>query len=686
MTGPGREDEDAEVIPEAELPEPLRAPPWERKRRPRTETVLRDLGTPQPPALSWLPGEQQEWANLPMSHRDPYGGWEAEMAKLGGIDNDSRRRWMLEFFALAPQELVAPHVGLLRSATFEDQIIPMRRLLGRFGEAVVEMIVESVRMSPNSTAVLLPMTGTPITAEMAKHLGPGRGRTLALTWFERHLSSAATDLIAMTLGASGYARSMGWRAIGRLITRGHHQALTEAAAGLGEQAAAVYAAELATTPWEMIAPWELTPQPIPTFPTWLVPADLPPILLRDNAIERQGGRTLPPSAVATMCSMLAIIARDSANEALARIADLAEPDSMAEFAWALFETWRRAGSPLDDIWTLNALGSVGNDEIARRLVPFIHSWSDAEAGGPASPGIDVLSAIGSDAARMLLDGIAEDVKSRFIKNEARRSLRQVAHYAGMSLEDLMDRLVPTSGLSEDILLRQIRRLEHAMVTTRRWTAATYRRLFVDHPVMHQLSRGLVWIACDADGTVTGSFRIAEDGGFADIHDTVFTLADTAIVGIAHPLHLADTVRTWGEIFADYEILQPFPQLARDIHSLTDEERSTSTLGRCHNLTVPTANVIRLNRFGWELIEPDEVDYEEFRYCYRRLGGQRSAVLDLYPGIKGTTADPEQQRITAHIVNTGQEDTGGRWHMPCTFDDLDAIAASELLRELETLTD
>jgi hypothetical protein len=68
-----------------------------------------------------------------------------------------------------------------------------------------------------------------------------------------------------------------------------------------------------------------------------------------------------------------------------------------------------------------------------------------------------------------------------------------------------------------------------------------------------------------DDTLIDSFRIAEDATFADSSENALQIADAAIVGIAHPLSLgADAVATWGEVLADYELLQPFPQIGRPL--------------------------------------------------------------------------------------------------------------------------
>ncbi|WP_369688755.1 DUF4132 domain-containing protein [Actinomadura kijaniata] len=82
-----------------------------------------------------------------------------------------------------------------------------------------------------------------------------------------------------------------------------------------------------------------------------------------------------------------------------------------------------------------------------------------------------------------------------------------------------------------------------------------------------------------DALLTGSdrtttFRVAEDRTFAGVDGAALTLPDDATVSPPHPMTLGEeALRAWRQIFADYEIQQPFLQLARPTHTLT--ERNTA---------------------------------------------------------------------------------------------------------------
>jgi hypothetical protein len=47
------------------------------------------------------------------------------------------------------------------------------------------------------------------------------------------------------------------------------------------------------------------------------------------------------------------------------------------------------------------------------------------------------------------------------------------------------------------------------------------------------------------------------------------------------------------VFADYEILQPFTQLGREVHRLDDQEHATGRLPRFQGLRVPTGTILGL---------------------------------------------------------------------------------------------
>ncbi|MCQ0014009.1 DUF4132 domain-containing protein [Actinomadura madurae] len=237
--------------------------------------------------------------------------------------------------------------------------------------------------------------------------------------------------------------------------------------------------------------------------------------------------------------------------------------------------------------------------------------------GRAVHGLGVLAEIGGDVALTHISGIARKSKHKGLRAEAERRLEAVAKRERLTPDQLADRLVPRFGLDSagtltldygprrfvvgfDEQLRptvadengrprtslpkpgakddpdlapaahkrfaelkkdvravasgEVARLESSMVMGRAWTRAEFAEFLVGHPLMWHLARRLVWLSGDR------AFRIAEDRTFADLDDDAVELPEAATVQIAHPLRLGDSLGAWSELFADYEILQPFPQL------------------------------------------------------------------------------------------------------------------------------
>jgi hypothetical protein len=209
----------------------------------------------------------------------------------------------------------------------------------------------------------------------------------------------------------------------------------------------------------------------------------------------------------------------------------------------------------------------------------------------------------------------------------------------------------------------------------------FAELLAGHPLVGHIVRRLVWLA--EDGGKATAFRVAEDGTFADVDDDVITIADSATVGIAHPVDLDGSLAAWSEVFADYEILQPFPQLGRPVHRLTGEERSGGRLTRFEGLTVPVGKVLGLTSRGWDRGAPQDAGVE----CWisRRLAPGRYLVIDLDPGIAAGVVDALPDQTLRAVALTGRPDQIWAGGGPtAAFADLHPVTASEILADLTTL--
>jgi hypothetical protein len=232
---------------------------------------------------------------------------------------------------------------------------------------------------------------------------------------------------------------------------------------------------------------------------------------------------------------------------------------------------------------------------------------------------------------------------------------------------------------------QIRRFERAMVTGRRWTAPEFGTFVVGHPLLRHLARRLVWsFEATADGsTVDGSFRVAEDGSYAGVDDDACTLPDGALVGVAHPLRLGDAVPRWAEVFADYELLQPFAQLGRETYRLTPQEAKAAELTTFEGRVVPTGRVLGLERTGWQRAAPQDNGHQP--WIERPLPGGLHAYMRVSPGFTiGRPGDEPEQTLSALVVSRGHIGYRRDAATGSELGAVDELAMSELLRDLHQL--
>ncbi|GAA3193606.1 DUF4132 domain-containing protein [Actinocorallia longicatena] len=701
-------------LPEApldSLPELLAAPPWTRPRA-KTAQIVLELEPPAHPAeLRWLPGEREEWAAKADSYpsgrniRRPHlkslesgeGIWALNHYLMHGPEDDARS--LLEYWA--------------KPDRYGDDLDVMAAIAARFGLEALPRLRASAEASPAAGRLLLPFSDLATARLMAGWLRLKSARGTARTWLTRH---GAALLIPDALGEPGRARTAAEAAL--RIAPG----ALEAARAHGPAAEEAVAALLGADPLEDL------PRRMPTLPAWADPGRLPQPRLAD-------GRALPAAATAHVLSMLAISRPDAVYAGLATVKEVCTPQSLDVFSWELFEAWRRVGLPAKDGWALTALGILGGDTAVRNLTPMIKAWPGEGGHQRAVAGLDVLAAIGSDVALMHLHGIGQRLRFKALKERAKQKIDEVAEALGLDSEQLADRLVPDLGLGEDgstvldygprrftvgfdeqlrpyvldedgrirkalpapgakddpelaaaarqrfsglkkdvrtIASRQIQRLERAMVRTRSWTPGEFRELFAEHPLQRHLIRRLVFL-CDA-----GAFRVAEDGTLAGVDDEAFTLPDGTRVRIAHPIHLGPDLDAWSELFADYEILQPFPQLGRPVITLDPGETLSSRLARFEAATVPAAKILSLQYRGWERGDAGE-GATVHRYT-RELPSGRHLTIDFSPGL--TYAHPDDE-LEQTLQAVGIEGRQGAEDDP--DESADTVTVSEVIVDLTALT-
>ena len=154
-------------------------------------------------------------------------------------------------------------------------------------------------------------------------------------------------------------------------------------------------------------------------------------------------------------------------------------------------------------------------------------------------------------------------------------------------------------LMKTVVTAQRVRLENTMRTGRTWTSQNWNKLFVANPIMHRFAIGLIWGIYQDDKLET-SFRYLDDGSFTTANDEAFTLPEHAQIGLVHPVELSDeALAAWKQQLKDYEILQPFVQLDRNVFKPTDEEQSGDCIERFKGQTIKSTELAgAMNKIGW----------------------------------------------------------------------------------------
>ncbi|NUR29256.1 MAG: DUF4132 domain-containing protein [Catenulispora sp.] len=714
-------------------------PPWVSGAKPPKPVVVTGLTAPAETVMAWRAGEQEAWA---AQRTVDYGDWGdddwPEIARR--IASDGAVSWYDtgRFLTRAPEALVRSVLPAWRPDGWEAESWG-RVLAARFGPDALPAVLHLARRQPATCSFLLAPFAAPEAALLASEwLGRLKSaRPLAMAWLTRHPAVAARTLIPVALGKAGKARDAAALALRALAGTGYADQVTTTAAEYGEAVAKAIAAVLADDGTLHL------PKSMPERPDWADPRVLPQVLLKGRQTA------LPEQSVGHLVLMLAVSNPAEPYAGVQIAQDICDQASLAAFAWALFENWRGAEYPAKENWAFDALRWFGDDETVRRLSPMIRAWPGESAHHRAVAGLDVLAGIGGDTALMHLYGISQKAKFKGLKERAAQRITEIADDLGLTSEQLGDRLVPDLGLDAsgtlvldygsrrftvgfDELLKpyvadesgkrlkalpkpgardddelapaayqrfsglkkdartlaadQIARFEKAMVAQRRWTVQEFDDYFVGHPLLRHVARRLVW-AVYAEDRLLSSFRVAEDLSLADVSDDEYTLADDAVIGIPHPLHLSGELAAWSDVFADYELLQPFPQLGRAVHRLTAEEKASSNLARFLDVDVPTGKVLGLERRGWRRGDP--LDGGVQCWMYRTLPNGGSLTVDLIPGIVAgdVTGLSGMQKFQAVFI-AESPDGGDYWPAGKTyppFSELDDVTASELVRDLTEVT-
>ncbi|MGA1130948.1 MAG: DUF4132 domain-containing protein [Prochlorotrichaceae cyanobacterium] len=632
-------------------------------------------------------------------------------------------------------------------------------LLARFGLEALPGLLKVFKRQPVAVAQTLQYA---IVPEVAVLMADGlvrlkQVRPLAQGWLADHPEVAAIGLIPEAVGPLGKPRSAAIVALRYLDTLGQREILATVAHRYGDGVWKALLSELQSDPLLDF------PAKRPSLPEFWQPEQFPRPLLKDKQAA------LPSAAVEILGTMLAFSPLDPAYAGLAQVRQWCDRDSLADFAWALFENWLTAGAPSKEQWAFSALAHLGNDQTAHRLTALIRQWPKEGGHARATTGLGILARMESEMALIHLHHLSQGVKYKSLQTKAKEQLQQVARLQKLSAEELADRLVPDLGLdaqgrcqldygerqfivrfdeylqpylqdstgkplkslpkprkSEDPLLasqandhwktlkkdaktiaeQQILRLEQAMLQQRRWDVQGFRTYLWQHPFLTHLVQRFVWGLYDDQNQLQQTFRVSEDGSLSDREDEEWNLPEAPSaaseagsgvagsrvagsrdkawrIGLPHALELEPPVlQQWSLLFADYEILQPWPQLNRPTYHLTPEQQTAKILKTWEGHEVSLGRVLALEKRGWRKGEAWDSGWAG-EFLKPIAGSDLVAILQLEPGIclvdLRESGDP--QKIHHLYLQQGNQ---YKTAMQIEFTALETIAASELLYDLHCL--
>ncbi|GAA2450396.1 hypothetical protein GCM10010191_80380 [Actinomadura vinacea] len=716
-----------EEAPEESLPALLVAPPWGWE-----PIVVEGVEPPQVPvAVSWGESRRDHLEQEASSRGRKKADWAAVAERfrsgraLTELTAKGRGPLYAGLLLYGPEQLAHE---LLEDRRYWDEFTDLQAL----GGIVVRHELKAYPLALHVARREVPDSARPLeaflSADVAEVLvAKEAGGSVGPSWARTHGAAAAPLLVPYALDRPGPLRTGAETLLRTIIADHGDDAVLQAGRAYGAEA--VRAMEMLRYPASM-------PKPC-------APEGLPQVLLRGR------DAALPASATRNLTALLLLSKPGRPHSFVEDVIELCDPGSLAEFAWALYDTTElsRDGLVPEDVQF--ALGRLGDDETVRRVAEVIVGW-ESSCPGPvaARTALDVLVAIGSDAALRALNRIVDDPHpSKNVWEQAVYARLRAAEARGLTvarlLDRLRDRLVPDFGLDAEgtmtldygprnfrigfdeqlkpyvidgtgkhrkslpkpgpkddaelavpahqsfaelrkgvraIAAEQRKRLHRAMLTGRDWPMEEFRALYVDHPLLRHLARRLVWIA-EHDGTAT-AFRIAEDRSLADIDDKEFVPSPAAAITLPHPVRLDDALHAWAQLFADYEIVQPFPQLGRPVHRLSEEERATDRLTRFDGAEVPTAGLTRLAQGDWTLKTAYGDFHNRTRLVYRPEGGGHLVEVRFGPGIGRKISD---SALTQRIDRVEHIEIGANGIVGDPFGNLDPVAASEILADLTDLT-
>lgn len=227
---------------------------------------------------------------------------------------------------------------------------------------------------------------------------------------------------------------------------------------------------------------------------------------------------------------------------------------------ALVQHWVAADGAPESRWVLKLLPDAADDRIVDVLSSAALAWHKTRKER-AVVALQQLGRLDTVYALSCVQALATGKTLKpSVLAAAQAVLAEAATRRGMALADeglrtereaAAARLKTLSKGIKAVLQQQAPRLQSCLMLGRHWPLATWRSLFLEHPLLRVVAQGLVWRAEPAAGQPF-SLRIAEDLSLVDAESDAVQLPAEGRIALWHPAQATEQERAqWRECLADY---------------------------------------------------------------------------------------------------------------------------------------
>ncbi len=230
---------------------------------------------------------------------------------------------------------------------------------------------------------------------------------------------------------------------------------------------------------------------------------------------------------------------------------------------------------------------------------------------------------------------------------------------------------------EKMLSAQCTRIERLLLTQRAIPIETLRTCYLNHPLLADMSRRLIWqFEC--------GLGIWHNGRVIDDADREIDLAAQKTARLWHPVSSdVPTVLHWRCWLEDHNICQPFKQARREVYLVTDAERQTGTYSNRF-----AAHILRQHQFA--------ALCEQSGWKYRLMGqwdSHNTPTLDLPQfGLEAQYAvnfPRDESDLSGHaiylLIRTDAVQFCDAGRAPQALESIPPTVFSEVMRDLDLFT-